>query len=109
MPTMWKMTQTRIARNTGSAMRAFTGIWTTGMTSQMLQTKMKLNSVSRNGVHAQAARAHRLQDDAVADEVDDRLGDVLHARRHELLLAAGDEEEAEHDHAPTATSAARPC
>ena len=31
-------------------MRAFTGIWMPGMTSQMLQTKMKLNSVSRNGV-----------------------------------------------------------
>ena len=27
-------------------MRAFTGIWTTGMTSQMLPTKMKMNSVA---------------------------------------------------------------
>ena len=33
-----------------SAMRAFTGIWATGMISQMLQMNTKLNSVSRNGV-----------------------------------------------------------
>ena len=67
--------------NTGRAMRAFTGIWTTGMISQMLQTKMNLNSVSRNGVQPQPVRAHRLHDDALADEVDGRLGDVLHAGR----------------------------
>ena len=36
--------------NTGRAMRAFTGIWATGTISQMLQTKMKLKIVSRNGV-----------------------------------------------------------
>ena len=36
--------------NIGRAMRAFTGIWTTGMIPQMLQTKMNVNSVSRNGV-----------------------------------------------------------
>ena len=30
-------------------MRAFTGICATGMISQMLQTKMKVNIVNRNG------------------------------------------------------------
>ena len=44
-------------------MRAFTGICTTGMIPQMLQAKMNVNSVSRNGREAQALGAHRLQDD----------------------------------------------
>ena len=34
----------------GRAMRAVTGIWMIGITSKMLQTKMKANNVNRNGV-----------------------------------------------------------
>ena len=74
-------------------MRAFTGIWMTGMISQMLQTKMKLNSVSRNGVQPQPSGPIVCRMMPFADEVDDRLGHVLHAGRHELLAPAGDEEE----------------
>jgi hypothetical protein len=35
------------ARNIGRAMRALAGIWKTGMTSKMLQKKMKKNSEAR--------------------------------------------------------------
>ena len=51
MPTTTKMTQTSRARKNGRAMRAFTGIWATGMISQKLQLKTKMNSEPRNGVY----------------------------------------------------------
>ena len=49
------------------------------MISQMLQTKMKREQREQERRPAQAVGPDRLQDDALADEVDDRLGDVLHA------------------------------
>ena len=36
--------------NIGRPIRAFTGICTNGISSQMLQTNTKVNSVSRNGM-----------------------------------------------------------
>ena len=44
------------ARNIGSAMRALAGIWMNGMTSKMLQKKMKKNSVIRKRRPLQARR-----------------------------------------------------
>ena len=69
-------------------MRAFTGIWTPGMISQMLQKKMKQEQRQQERRELEAVRPDRLHDDAVLDEVDDRLGDVLRAGGHERLLAA---------------------
>ena len=80
--------------NTGRAMRAFTGIWTPGMTSQKLPTKMNVNSVSMKGVQREPVLAHRLEDDPLLHEVDGRLGDVLHAGRHERPLLPGDDRRA---------------
>ena len=45
------MAQTSMARKNGRAMRAFTGIWATGMIPQKLQVRTKMNSVTRNGVY----------------------------------------------------------
>ena len=78
-------------------MRALTGICATGMTSQMLQTKMKLNIVSRNGVQ------HRPSSPIVSRMMPLRTKSIVDSatfcapRRHELRPAAGGEEEHEHD------------
>ena len=45
------MTQTSSASDSGMAMRAVAGIWKIGMTPGMLQRKMKMKRLSRNGVH----------------------------------------------------------
>ena len=55
MPTTLKMAQTMRARNAGSAMRAFTGNWIPGMTSQMFVRNTKKNMVTRKGVQPSPA------------------------------------------------------
>ncbi len=45
------MTQTSSASDSGMAMRAVAGIWMIGITPGMLHKKMKMNRLSRNGVH----------------------------------------------------------
>ena len=56
----------------------------------MLTKKTKKNRVVRKGV-AEPVRSHGLQDDALADEVDAGLGDVLDAARAPapVVAAAG--------------------
>ena len=70
--------------NSGSAMRAFTGICATGMISQMLQTKMKLNIVSSKRRVAQPSGPIVCRMMPLRMKSTARLGDVLHAGRHEL-------------------------
>ncbi|CAB4823426.1 unannotated protein [freshwater metagenome] len=48
-PTTMNTTHTVSAKTRGAAMRALPGIWKAGMTSKMLATKMKLNSVTSRG------------------------------------------------------------
>ena len=69
-------------------MRAFPGNWMNGRISKMLMKKMKKNIVDQERQEAHPVRADRLQDDALADEVDARLGHVLDAPRHELGAGA---------------------
>ena len=69
-------------------MRAEAGIWMTGMTSKMLVKKMKKNSAEQVGRVLEALLAHGLHDDAVLDELDRHLGQVLRAGGHQLLLVA---------------------
>ena len=65
---------------TGRAMRAFTGICTPGMISQMLQIEDEREQRQQEGRELQPVRPDRLHDDAVLDEADGGLGDVLGAR-----------------------------
>ena len=51
MPTTTKMAQIIMARKNGRAMRAFTGIWATGMMPHTLQERMKMKREPRKDVY----------------------------------------------------------